>query len=374
MLNIKVSRTKLLGVIQIVERAISENKIRPIISGIFMEAKGNIITLKGTDLEMTITSAIEGEVIEEGRVVFSHKLLVEYLKEISDEIVQINEQDGELKVITKYSESEFYVYDSDEYPMIKSLEYGSEYYINKNIFLNGLEKVSIATSNTENLAVNCVRLEIEDKKIKMLGTDSYRLAYFEENLSTDTVSDKILKISIPLKTVDSLIKTLKSIEGDVINLKFEGNQIFFVIGEVAILSRIIDLAYPDYANILKNQEYNKKIFMKKDETISLMKRVILFVRNNKEGKNSGLFNFIGNKLYIKGISDKAKVNEELDILKEGDDLKISLNVKFILDYILQVEEENIEFEMSNASSGVLIKGEGNNKFIYLTMPLALRED
>ena len=85
MLNIKVNRPVFLKTLQIVEKAISENKIRPVISGVYLEAKNDVITLKGTDLDLTISNFMFGVIETEGEVVFSPSLVDEYLKEIADE-------------------------------------------------------------------------------------------------------------------------------------------------------------------------------------------------------------------------------------------------------------------------------------------------
>jgi len=375
MLKINIERKVFLKGLQVVEQAIEDNKIRPVISGIYLEAKDNKIVMKGTDLERTINIIVDGEIEEEGVIVFSHKMIEEYLKEVATQRIKLIEEEGKIIVETSESTSEFSIYDAVEYPEIKGLEGGTEFYIEKDIFANLLEKTKVAAAtSSDNLAVNCVRIEIEEQKLKMIASDTYRMVYCESNLNTEETSEKVIKVSVPLKTVDNLLKIIKMVEGDVLNLRYEGSQIFIRIGEVSILSRTIDLAFPDYNSILKNSTYNKKVLTNTKELNSILRRVLIFVRNNKEAKNSGVFSFIGNKLLIKGISDKAKVNEKIDTLKEGDDLKISLNVKYLLDYISRVDKENIELHLFNSNSAVLMQGEDEEKFIYLTMPLALREE
>ncbi len=375
MLKIKVERTIFLKAVQIVEKAVSENKIRPVISGIYMEAKGKMIFLRGTDLELTINSLVDGEIEEEGSVVFAYQLVAEYLKEIKDDIITMRVEDGKMVIESKNSFSEFVIYDAEDYPTIKGIEEGIEFYLGKASFVNLMEKARIAAAPTpENLAVNCVRVEIEDKKIKMIASDTYRMMYCEEELASESTTDKTMKISVPLKTVDSIIKILKGIDGEMVNLRYEGNQIFLRIGEVSILSRVIDLPFPDYKNILNNTNYTKTILLNNKDLYAVLKRVLIFVRSNSEAKNSAIFNFIGNKLYIKGVSENAKINEETDTLKDGEDLKISLNVKFLLDYAQIIEEDNLSIKMSSSSGAVFLKGEKFDNTVYLTMPLALREE
>ena len=74
-----------------------------------------------------------------------------------------------------------------------------------------------------------------------------------------------------------------------------------------------------------------------------------------------------------GISENAKIKEELSTIHEGDNLKISLNVKFLLDYISILEGKVTELKLMNSKSSVLVKDEENSKSLYFTMPLALRE-
>lgn len=373
MLKIRVERAKFVKALQIVQKAISDNKIKPVIGGVYIKAANNKIFLRGTDLELTIDSQLEGEIIEEGEIAISYQLLEEYLKEITEEKIDIIEDNGKILVETSHSTSEFSIYDVEEYPRINILEEGVEYTIQKSILIDLMEKTKIAAAiSPERLAVNCIRLEIENNLLKMIASDTYRMAYAEENLEDD-LSNEGLEISVPLKTIESLIKTLKVIESEEVKLRYAGNQVLFSTTELSVLSRIIDLAFPDYKNILSNSVFNKKVITVNSDFISVLKRVLVFVKNNSEAKNSAIFNFVGNKLSIRGVSETAKVKEELEILKDGDDLKISLNVKYILDFIAFLEK-NVEINLNTSGSAVLLKEEGDNKFIYLTMPLALREE
>ena len=112
MLKISVNRVSFLKGIQNVEKAVTDNKIRPVISGIYLEAKGRMIFLRGTDLEMTINSLIDGEVIQEGTIVFSYQTVYEYLKEIKEENITIVEDEGKIVIESNNASSEFSVYDA----------------------------------------------------------------------------------------------------------------------------------------------------------------------------------------------------------------------------------------------------------------------
>ncbi|BBM36243.1 DNA polymerase III subunit beta [Pseudoleptotrichia goodfellowii] len=374
MLNVKVDRKELLKAIQIVENAVTENKIREVLSGIYIEAKENKIILKGTDLELSINTEISGEIISEGKIVIKHKLIEEFLKQILDEKIELIEEQGKLVIKTDSTNTEFSLYDAENFPTQSKMELGLEYTFNKNKLLSYIENVKIsASADPENLAVNCIRFEIEENKLKLVSSDTYRLTYIEEELEENEKNKEGLSVSIPLKTIEGLIKIMRLIDEENIIFKSDGTKVFFKFSNVEILTRVIELQFPDYKSILKNAQHDKKVLLNTKDFLSVLKRTLIFVRDNKDAKNGGIFSFENNKLVLTGINENAKIKEELATIQEGEDLKISLNVKFLLDYISILDGKVTELKLMNSKSSVLVKDEESDASLYFTMPLALRE-
>ena len=374
MLHIIVDRKSLLKAITIVENAVTENKIREVLSGIYIETHGGKAILRGTDLELSINTEIEAQIEEEGKIVIKHKLIEEFLKQISDEKITLIEENGKLVIKASSTNTEFSLYDSENFPVQSKLENGVEYVFEKEKLLNDIENVKISASpNPENLAVNCIRMEIEEDKLKLISSDTYRLTYIEEDLDDAQKGKENLSLSIPLKTIDGLIKIMKLIDEENITVKSDGSKVFFQFSNVEILTRTIDLQFPDYKSILNNSQHNKKILLNTKDFLSVLRRTAIFVRDNKEAKNGGIFNFANNKLLLTGTSENAQIKEEIVTIQEGGDLKISLNVRFLLDYISTIEGKVTVLELLNNKSSVIVKDEDNDKSLYFTMPLALRE-
>ncbi|MDO5088475.1 MAG: DNA polymerase III subunit beta [Leptotrichiaceae bacterium] len=374
MLNVKVDRKELLKAIQVVENAVTENKIREVLSGIYIEAKENKIILKGTDLELSINTEISGEIASEGKIVIKHKLIEEFLKQILDEKIELIEEQGKLIIKTDSTNTEFSIYDAENFPVQTKIELGVEYTFDKNKLLNYIENVKIsASTDPENLAVNCIRFEIEENKLKLVSSDTYRLTYIEEELEENEKNKEGLSVSIPLKTIDGLIRIMRLIDEENIIFKSDGTKVFLKFSNVEILTRVIELQFPDYKSILKSAQHDKKILLNTKDFLSVLKRTLIFVRDNKDAKNGGIFNFENNKLILTGINENAKIKEELATIQEGEDLKISLNVKFLLDYISILDGKVTELKLMNSKSSVLVKDEESDKSLYFTMPLALRE-
>ena len=374
MLHIIVDRKSLLRAMTIVENAVTENKVKEVLSGIYIETQGEKAILRGTDLELSINTEIEAQVEEDGRIVIKHKLIEEFLKQISDDKITLIEESGKLVIQASSTNTEFSLYNAENFPLQSKLENGVEYVFEKGELLNKIENVKISASpNPENLAVNCIRVEIEENKLKLISSDTYRLTYIEEDLEESQKNKENLSLSIPLKTIDGLIKIMKLIDEEKIVVKSDGSKVFFKFSNVEILTRTIDLQFPDYKSILNNSQHNKKILLNTKDFLSVLKRTAIFVRDNKESKNGGIFNFSNNKLLLTGTSENAQIKEEIVTIQEGEDLKISLNVKFLLDYISTIRGKVTVLELLNNKSSVIVKDEDNDKSLYFTMPLALRE-
>ena len=374
MLHIIVDRKSLLRAMTIVENAVTENKIKEVLSGIYIETQGEKAILRGTDLELSINTEIEAQVEEDGRIVIKHKLIEEFLKQISDDKITLIEESGKLIIQASSTNTEFSLYNAENFPLQSKLENGVEYVFEKGELLNKIENVKISASpNPENLAVNCIRVEIEENKLKLISSDTYRLTYIEEDLEESQKNKENLSLSIPLKTIDGLIKIMKLIDEEKIVVKSDGSKVFFKFSNVEILTRTIDLQFPDYKAILNNSQHNKKILLNTKDFLSVLKRTAIFVRDNKESKNGGIFNFSNNKLLLTGTSENAQIKEEIVTIQEGEDLRISLNVKFLLDYISTIKGKVTVLELLNNKSSVIVKDEDNDKSLYFTMPLALRE-
>lgn len=374
MLHIIVDRKSLLRAMTIVENAVTENKVKEVLSGIYIETQGEKAILRGTDLELSINTEIEAQVEEDGRIVIKHKLIEEFLKQISDDKITLIEENGKLIIQASSTNTEFSLYNAENFPLQSKLENGVEYVFEKGELLNKIENVKISASpNPENLAVNCIRVEIEENKLKLISSDTYRLTYIEEDLEESQKNKENLSLSIPLKTIDGLIKIMKLIDEEKIVVKSDGSKVFFKFSNVEILTRTIDLQFPDYKSILNNSQHNKKILLNTKDFLSVLKRTAIFVRDNKESKNGGIFNFSNNKLLLTGTSENAQIKEEIVTIQEGEDLRISLNVKFLLDYISTIKGKVTVLELLNNKSSVIVKDEDNDKSLYFTMPLALRE-
>ena len=381
-MHIKVNRQNFLSAIRTVEKSVKENKIKPILSCIYAKVKENKIYFTGTNLDTTIKTSIDvDEVIREGEVAFSYSIIDEYLKEIKDEFVVLRVENGNILFIeTEDSTTEYDVHSAEDYPNtfenVVLNENNFKFEMPSQELVNIFEKVLFSADTSDNIAMNCIRNESILKHLHFISTNTYRLTFLKKNIDKD-IPD--FSVSVPADTISSIIKIIKGLDNEVIKVYKEEAHLYFQYKDTMIITKLIELRFPNYAEILSNISYDKKLYINNEKLTNLLKRILIFSRSNSESKYSSTYEFKHNeenknKMTVSALNELARINEELDVNFEGEDLKISLNSKYLLEFIQNIpKEKELVLEFMYSNSAVKVYEKDNDEYIYILMPLALRE-
>ncbi|CKH06363.1 DNA polymerase III subunit beta [Fusobacterium polymorphum] len=381
-MHIRVNRQNFLSAIRIVEKSIKENKIKPILSCIYAKVKGNKIYFTGTNLDTTIKTSIDvNEVIREGEVAFYCSIIDEYLKEIKDEFIVLRVENGNILFIeTEDSITEYDVFSAEDYPNtfenIILNENNFKFEMPSQELVTIFENVLFSADTPDNIAMNCIRIESILKHLHFVSTNTYRLTFLKKNIDKD-IPD--FSVSVPADTISSIIKIIKGLDNEVIKIYKEDAHLYFQYKDTTIITKLIELRFPNYAEILSNISYDKKLYINNEKLTNLLKRILIFSRSNSESKYSSTYEFKhgeenNNKMSISALNEIARINEELDVNFEGEDLKISLNSKYLLEFIQNIpKEKELVLEFMYSNSAVKVYEKDNDEYIYILMPLALRE-
>ena len=381
-MHIKVNRQNFLLAIRTVEKSVKENKIKPILSCIYAKVKGNKIYFTGTNLDTTIKTSIDvNEVTREGEVAFYYSIIDEYLKEIKDEFVILRVENGNILFIeTEDSTTEYDVFNPEDYPNtfenVILNENNFKFEMPSQELVNIFEKVLFSADTPDNIAMNCIRIESIAKYLHFVSTNTYRLTFLKKNIDKD-IPD--FSVSVPADTISSLIKIIKGLDNEVIKVYKEDAHLYFQYKDTMIITKLIELRFPNYADILSNISYDKKLYINNEKLTNLLKRILIFSRSNAESKYSSTYEFKTNeenqnKMSISALNEIARINEELDVDFQGENLKISLNSKYLLEFIQNIpKEKELVLEFMYSNSAVKVYEKDNDEYIYILMPLALRE-
>lgn len=376
-MELKILKKELLGAVEVAENFIStERACMEHLKLAHIRTDGNDrIEISSSDSVTCAKVRINGHVAEEGRVAIPCKMFKTAIKQAPDTEILIKGYDSKIKIMAKNYTSEIPLHEYNPGFKESSAE-ALKFKIKRMEFKEALEKVEFSASGDPlNLAVNCIKLETEENRLTAVGTDTYRLAMCETEIME---SQGNISVSIPLKAVKGLIKALKSkiqgIEETVSVMTDISGKINFRLGSVNIRTEPVKLSFPDYRSIIKGLKNDKKVMLNTKVFHVSLRKGLTVAKYYKAAKNGGILDFRGGRLTIKAKDGFAvEYRDTIDTVQTGGDLKISLNLKFLADYLCKSKDSLTVMEMSNEKNAVLVRGETDNRWVYLLMPLALRE-
>lgn len=341
-----------------------DNPIKPILSGLKIEVTKDKIIFIGTNLESTLIKTVEGIIEEEGTVIVKPQLILEYVKLLEVEDIEISVVDSSLNV----HQAEFVILNDEGYPKVKEMVPLEITKADKDILVSSLDKCKFSAHPlAENLALNCIRILFKKDYTEFVSTDSYRLTYLKENIPCSLEKE----FSVPLESINAVIKLLKEAASEIV-IGFSDNMLILLWEGTYFSTRTTDLPFPDFKGILSYNGFDKKMEFNTNEFKSALKKVMTVAKTSYETKYGAVFDFKNKTLVIKTFSGKGKITQKVNMLKEGEDFKGSLNTKFLLEFLNNISN-NVIIRGTNASSMFEISEFNNETYKYILMPLALRD-
>lgn len=343
---------------------LKENPVKPILSGLFIQAKNNQVTFKGSNIEIDLIRYAACEIEQEGQVLIKPALLLEYIKLVEEENITFEKKEGYLIV----GNAEFSILDDTSYPEINEISPIIIVKENTIKFANFIEKVKflLNSSTSSDSLFNSVKMIFQDNTLELASTDSYRLVYLKESLN-NTVNRDIL---VPGESIGIIYKLLKDLDEDFC-LATSDEKLILTWENAYFSCKLLSLPFPDFKPLINNPNHDKRFEFNRDDITSSLKKVISVTKNSSDSKNVATFNFQGNQLLISGYSTSAKINQKVNMIKTGDDLKLGMNCKYVKDFV-DIINNNVIIDATNSNSMLKITEENNENYIYLVMPVNIR--
>lgn len=358
-------KQKLQEGILIAQKAITGKSTMPILEGIYINASKNGLTLIGSDIDVSIQTKVEADVLEEGSIVIDSKIFGEIIRKLPNSDIRIEILENDTVQITCEKSIFNVVYmNADEFPQLPKIDEAKQIQVPQNILKNMIKSTSFAIAQDETRPIlQGILFEIKDKKLNLVALDGYRLAIKTEYLD----SDFNLDIVIPGKTLNEVAKILEDVDS-MVNITFTNNHILFNLEDTKIISRLLDGKYVNYNSLLP-QEHKLLVEVNKQELQNCIERASLMV---KEG-NSNLIklDIKEDTLVITSNSQLGKVREEIAINLQGEEIQIAFNSRYLIDVLKSMEEDVVLLEMTSSVTPCVIKAKNTDSYKYLVLPVRL---
>lgn len=363
-MKIICTKSSLLKGVNIVLKAVSTKTTMPILECILIDATTDIIKLTANDLELGIETVIEGEVTEKGMIALSAKMFSEIVRKLPDNHITL-ESDNNLQISIICEKSNFSISgkSGDEFSYLPYVEKEETIELSQFTLKESIRQTIFSVSdNDSNKMMSGELFEINDNILKMVSLDGHRISIRRIELKESYGYKKVI---VPGKTLQEISKILSGEMDSKVNIYFTDNHIVFEFEQTKVVSRLIEGEYFRIDQMLSN-DYETKVRVNKKELLNCIDRATLLI---KEGdKKPIIMNLTDETVELKIQSQLGSMNEEIYISKEGKDLMIGFNPKFLIDALRVIDEEEIDLYFMNAKSPCFIKDE-NETYVYLILPV-----
>ncbi|MDD4939281.1 MAG: DNA polymerase III subunit beta [Candidatus Omnitrophica bacterium] len=362
-MKVEISKDKLIAGIQKVQNVISVRSALPILSNILVEAEKDKIRLTATDLDVGISCVIPVDIQEPGMITIPAKRFGDIIKELPDDKLNINTKKNNLVIIeTKSCQFKIMGLPFEDFPKLPEFKEGGVLKIEQAVLKEMLALTSFAVSIDETRYIlNGILFKISRDNITLVATDGKRLAVIQRKLNKNTEKD--LQIIVPLKTIQELSRNLQE-EGEV-SMLLGNNQALFDLGDVIIISRLIEGEFPDYQQVIPPAAENK-IGVGREQFLLAVKRAALLSTPDYQAVKLEVFK---NKMVVsKSTPDVGESREEVPIEYQGKEIVAGFNPSYLMDVLKNLCEERVAFELTDAEKPGVIRING---YVYIVLPMRL---
>ena len=358
------TKSNLNKAVGIVMKAVPTRTTMNILECILIDATTNEIKFTGNDMELGIETIVEGEIIEKGKIAIDAKLFSEIVRKLPDNDITLTTDSNNNALIT-CEKSKFNIAgkSGDDFSylpaiikdkMITLSQFQLKEVINQTIF-------SIAI-NDNNKMMTGELFEVNEGTLKVVGLDGHRIAI--RNIKLEGRSDDVRVVS-PGKTLQEISKILNADAESFVNIYFTNNHVLFEFDQTHVVSRLIEGDYFKISQMLSN-DYETKVSINKKEFLDSIDRANLLIREGD--KKPIIINILNGLLQVNVNSAIGALNEDIDIDKEGKDIMIGFNPKFLMDALRVIDDENVTMYLVNHKSPCFIRDKEEN-YIYLILPV-----
>lgn len=365
-MKLMCSKANLLNGVQIVSRAVPNKTTMSILECILMDASNGIITLTANDMDLGIETVIDGDIQEEGIIAIDAKIFLEIVRKLPDSSVYI-ETDPSCKVTITCEKAKFNIAgkSGEDFSYLPVVEKGDSVVLNQFTLKEIVRQTIFSISDNDNNKLMTGELfEINGDELKVVSSDGHRISIRKIQLK-ESYSPK--KVVVPGKTLNEVSRILPGEAEGILDIYFTARHIVFSFDNTTVVSRLIEGEYFNIDRMLSS-DYETKVTINKKELLNCIDRATLLTREGD--RKPVVINIRDGVMELRIDSALGSMKEDIDIEKQGKDLLIGFNPKFLIDALRVIDDEEVDLYMVNPKAPCFIKNE-EQSYIYLILPVSL---
>ena len=363
-----VSQSSLAKAIAVVSKGIGAQSTLPVLGGVFLRAEAGSIEFQTTNTTISIRHSIAANVEEEGATVVSGKILGNVVKTLPDAAVTFEDTGGYMSISCEKSNFRLMTLNANDFPEFPEIETEQQVELPSGILSSMVDKVYKVTSkDTSRPILAGVLLTVENNTIRLVATDSYRLAVCDTNTETSS-ADAPFEVIVPGGTFHEVLSLPSMTDQLVIGLA--ASQIVFSFGNTTYVSRRIEGNFPNFRQLLPTQ-CNTSVRIDAGGLAQALRRVSVIAASNPSVRFD--IDADGSLLKLSASSpDQGESSELIDVEVEGGSMSIALNYHYVLDCVsASAQDKDVSFELLSSMQPAVFKSYASINYLYLLMPVRM---
>ena len=375
-MEIRLNRSEFLNELAPMQGIVERKTTIPVLSHILLRAEGDQFRLAATDLDVSLTSSVTGDVIADGAMAIPAKKFMEIIRAVvGDEVHLVEEEPQWLTIRAGRSRFKIHGMKADDFPSLPAVdeEFGIEIPFDRMRAM--ISRVLFAVSADESrFQLNGALLKLKQGSVEMVATDGYRLALVETGLSGEAHEDQVL---VPRKALQEL---LRFEGGDTLGYHRGEHHLSFRLGRRELICRILEGTFPDYERVIA-RDNDKDVVFDRRQLGDAVQRVALLTGDRARAVK---LEFVSQQMSVSTANpDLGEAMEEVPCEYEGPEFRLGVNPDFLRDFLSAVDTDRVRFEMKDENTqavGFPMPPEGedgsdggasNERYLCVIMPMRI---
>ena len=363
--------------LSIVARAVSSRSMLPITQNVLLSTEQSMLRISATDLNIAMTIWIGAQVEEEGSVAVPARLLSEFVNSLPELAIDIEKTSEPIGVNVKCARFEANISGTsgEDFPPIPTVEDGLAVKIEPGVLREAISRVSFAAATEASRPVlTGVKTEIKGDEFKVAAADGFRLAVYSAKLAEAPAED--IDFLMPASVMNEIGRLLGSEETAVeLTVTPSSNQALCRVGDVEIVTSLIAGNFPEYDRLIP-QSYKTRVVLSSDDFLRATRTAAVFARDDSHVIRLQMAEGEGDAPGCLTVSARAvEVGDNqgrLDVAVEGDDARIAINSKYLID-VLDAIGGDVAIEITSATSPGVLRPAESDDYVHVVMPMFVQD-
>ncbi len=361
-MKLQVTQENLSKALGSVSRVASSRGTLPILSNVLLKTIDGRLSIAATNLDIAITHFIGSKVSDNGAITVPARLMQDFVSSLPSGVIELKLEDNKLNISTEKYQSVINGVSAEDYPVMPAIEKGIGWKIPGKLLKHSLQQVIIAASSDEARPVlTGVYWHTHDGKLYMVATDSYRLA---EKAVMNSTQD--INLLIPASALQDLLRVLGEYEDDVV-VTHDDQQVLFKVGDVELVTRLIEGTYPDYRKLIP-RTFASTANLKKTDFVNITKVSSLFARESA-GSITIQNDESSKQVSIRSIASQLGENTASATAEIKGDGVITLNSRYVLDALHALSGDDAQFAFNGKVEPCILTSPSEKDYTHVVMPL-----